>query len=201
MEGTMDNNKKNCQLLLNKPKYQSLLIIFTLVFLLQACKDPVHRTGPLYEGSAYWALAIAQPKITAFSSDAKVYSIVGAIIQTDGRLFVDAGGWSFIAYSPSLQKELTAQVIYDGTVTTKTENRTTPSGRGYPIPDGWLNSTDIFQIVSSHLNGSTSQVNMLVFNWDNYPEARGQAIWVLSYSHSGGNHKVKWDGTYLPQSQ
>ena len=176
---------------------QAVLVLLFTMTLASCGTDHDRRTGPVFDGSAQWALDIAQPLISGFAPDAQVYVIDGAIVQTDGRLFADAGGWGFMTWSQSLQKMYTVSVKYDGSTTTKTVDRPTPPGRGQPIPAGWLNSPAIFQVANPHVNDAPDQVTLVLVNWDDYPEAPGQAVWGLVYSNPGGTHKVTWDGTYL----
>ncbi len=174
--------------------------ILCIVIALVACNnatDHTRRSGSGSDGSAHWALNIAQPLISSFSQDAQLYVVTGAVVQTDGRLFADAGSWSFMTWSATLQKTHTVTVNHDASTTTKTKDAPTAPGRGQPIPTGWMNSQAIFQVAKPHVNAAPRQVTMTLLNWDDYPEAPGQAVWGLVYSSPGGTHKVTWDGTYL----
>lgn len=178
---------------------KALAVLLTFL-VLAGCKDGIRRGGADYEGSAQWALDIARPTINTFAPNAPLYTITGSRIDTTGRLFTNVGAWSFQVWSQSQGKSFTVTVDNNGRVTTKTEVRATPPGRGTPIPAGWLNSTDVFRAAQPHVNDSPKEVTFALFNSASYPEAPNDAVWGLSYSTPGGAHKVKWDGTYLSGS-
>ncbi len=65
-----------------------LLQFLTLLFIslgVIECRlpAPLQRSGPGYNGSAYWAKDLAQPRITAFAPDPQIYSISGAVADAD----------------------------------------------------------------------------------------------------------------------
>ena len=173
------------------------IVLLGGMMLSASCPQPVSRPESVFEGSAKWALNIAQPLITAFAADAKLYSVLGAMIYKDGRLPANTGDWSFVAWSVSQQKEFQVTVKYDGTTSTATRTKASPpSPNGQPIPNGWLNSTDIFAVTAPHLSGGVTHAQLVVFNFVSYPQASNQAVWGINFNE-GPNQLVKWDGTYL----
>lgn len=172
-------------------------MLLMVVLTVSSCRPLEARPGPEFDGSAQWAFDLAQPHIANFASDAHLYVIAGARVQTDGRLPANVGSWSFIVWSSSLQQKMQVTVNHAGTVETETEDRGEPPGRGQPMPVNWLNSPAIFQAAWPHVNDAPKEVLIVLVNWSDYPEAPGQAVWALSYSNPGGNHRVRWDGVYL----
>jgi len=167
------------------------------VVLSASCSQPVLRPYPVFEGSAKWALNIAQPSITAFAADAHLYNILGTMIYKDGRLPNNTGNWSFVAWSANQQKEFQVTVKYDGTTSTSTRSvASPPSPNRQPIPSGWVNSTDIFAVLAPHLSGGVTHAQLVVFNLVSYPQAPNQAVWGINFNQ-GPNQLVLWDGTYL----
>lgn len=158
-----------------------------------SCPTPLPRTGPLFDGSAFWAWQLAQPRVAAFSSDAALYTVLGARVWHDGRLPSNTGDWSFVTWSPSLLKEFQVTVNYDGTVTTDTRDRpNAPGAAGQPVPAGWVNSTIVFQAADPGRHGGDDAATLVVFNISTAPSP---GIWGINYP--SGNLGVRWDGTYL----
>jgi len=170
---------------------------FSLLILGASCPDPMLRPGTAFNGSAKWAFNIAQPLITDFASDVELYVIGGTRIWKDGRLPSNTGTWTFFAWSASRQQELQVTVYHDENTRTKLKDEEEPPGRGQPIPTNWANSTTIFQAAWPYVSGAPSSVTLVIFNFTEYPEAPGQAVWGLVYESPGGTHKVRWDGVYL----
>src|SRR5215216_6059313 len=81
------------------------------------CQKGTVRPGPPFDGSAKWAVGLAQPRIAAFASDADVRTIVGARIAPDGRLFANVGSWGVVAFSPSHQQTIQVNVSATGALT------------------------------------------------------------------------------------
>lgn len=158
--------------------------------------QPGARPGPVYNGSAHWARDIAQPLINGFASDAKLYTVLGALVYSDGRLPANVGTWSFVAWSPSRQEEFQVTVSYDGSTSTGTRAQTSaPSSNGQPIPAGWANSTVIFDATTPSRDPSATVANLAVFNiaTQKYPY-----IWGINFDKgTPSNHYVNWDDTYL----
>ena len=173
------------------------VILIGMMLSSASCPRPTPRTGSSFNGSAKWALNIAQPLINGFAPDAQVYSILGANIYKDGRLPPDTGDWSFVAWSPSRNQEFQVTVLYNGSTNSSTRSRTSAPGvTGLPIPAGWVNSTVIFNATAPHRNSGAQYANLVVFNFTNFPTAPGQAVWGINFN-VGPNLLVRWDGTYL----
>ena len=176
----------------------SLLLLAGLPLALAAsCPTPTARPGSEYEGSAHWALALAQPEISSFASDARVYTVIGATIYRDGRLPPNTGTWSFVAWSPSRQEELQVNVRYDGNTSASTRPQTSaPSHNGQPIPASWANSTVVFAAAAPHLPSNASHAVLAVLNTTSYPQAPNDLVWGINFD-AGPNQLVRVDGTYL----
>lgn len=180
-------------------RFSRILLVLLLgsVILSASCPKPVPRPYPAFDGSAKWALNIAQPSITSFAADAQLYNILGTMIYKDGRLPSNTGTWSFVVWSANQQKELQVSVNYDGTISTSTRSLSSPvSPNGQPIPSGWVNSTDIFAALAPHLSSGVTHAKLIAFNLVSYPQAPNQAVWGINFNQ-GPNQLVKWDGTYL----
>jgi len=167
---------------------------------LQACKTipPIARPGPVFDGSAKWALNIAQPLISKFATDAQIYCIIGEDIHKDGRLYTNIGTWTFLTWSPSQQKVFEVTVKHDGTAsnTTRNEVSPTPPNNGQAISSGWINSTDIFAATAPYLVGGITHANLAVLNVGNNPQALNQTVWSINFD-KGKRHLVKSDGTHV----
>jgi len=177
-------------------KYLQSGALFILCAVIISCGDPpTQRPGNAFEGSAHWAMQIAQPLINNFAGDAQLYSVQGVQIFSDGRLPANAGSWGMQSWSPSLQKEFQVVVKFDGTTTTHTRDETDPpSANGQPVPSGWVNSTDIFQAVADNTQGNPGVADLAVFNIATY----SVPIWGLHFPNaSESNHYVNFDGTYI----
>lgn len=158
-----------------------------------SCPKPVVRTGLLFDGSAYWAWQLAQPKVAAFGSDAVLYSVLGAQVWHDGRLPSNTGDWSFVTWSRSLRKEFQVTVLFDGTLTTSTRDRPgAPGVAGQPVPSGWVNSPQVFQAAEQGRHSGDDVATVVVFNWST---ASSPGLWGISYP--SGILAVRWDGTYV----
>jgi len=158
---------------------------------------PTERPGSDFDGSAHWALALAQPDITSFAGDARPYTVLGSMIYRDGRLSADTGTWSIVAWSPSRQEVLQVNVQHDGSTSTTTRAQASaPSHNGQPIPAGWANSTVIFDAVAPHLASGTNHAVLAVLNTTSYPPAPTETVWGINFN-VGPNQLVRVDGTYL----
>lgn len=177
------------------------LLVAPLVLGCPGTPTPSPRPGPAFDGSARWALALAQADLDELAPDAELYTVLGALVYEDGRLPPDTGTWSFVGWSPSQQEELQVTVRYDGTIS-KTMRSTTspPSHNGLPVPVGWANSTVVFAAVAPHLPSDATHAQLVVFNMASYPPAPDEAVWGISYDR-GGNHLVSADGSYLGPQQ
>lgn len=156
---------------------------------------PQQRPGDAFEGSAHWARDIAQPLITGFAADAEIYNIMGVQIYKDGRLPANQGSWGIVAWSPSQQKEFQVNVRHTGTTSTSTRAQTDPpSGNDQPLPEGWVNSTDIFNATVSHRDPGATVATLATFNIATYDGP----YWGMNFNAgSEPNHYVNFDGTYL----
>lgn len=172
-----------------------LLLLSPLLFLYGTCNEaPVKRPGAAYEGSAFWARDLAQPRITSFAADAQIYSVLGAVIYNDGRLPSNKGTWSFVAWSAAMQKQIQVTVRYDGHISESIRDATSgaPSGKP-PLPAGWVNSTTIFNAIAPHVSFTTS--TLATFN---FSESTVPGVWGINTP--SGNHYVQANGTYLGTS-
>jgi hypothetical protein len=162
-----------------------------------SCPSPQTRPGPAYDGSAYWAWALAQPLVTSFAADAKLYRILGSTIMPDGRLPSNTGAWSFVVWSASHQQEFQVTVSADGhTSTSTTQSSGQTINGGLPVPVGWANSLIVFQAAAPHLAAGVTHSQLAVLNMASYPQAPGQVVWGINYN-VGSNQLVRWDGTYI----
>ncbi len=194
MNNLIDSKKRH---FLNAQTRILFVLLIGLMLSSASCPRPEPRTGPSFEGSAKWALNIAQPLINGFAADAKIYSILGANIYKDGRLPANTGDWSFVTWSPSRLEKFQVTVLWDGRTTTSTRSQASPPGAtGLPIPAGWVNSTVIFNAAAPHLGSDVRYAVLTVFNLTNFPEAPDQAVWGINFN-AGPNQLIKWDGTYI----
>src|SRR5215510_13059639 len=102
-----------------------LLWLFALL-VCGACKKLEPRPGDEHDGSARWAMELAQPSMARWSADAEVREMLGASVGLDGRLAANGGAWSVVAYSPSRGETLQALVQYDSKVSTTTRAEAAP---------------------------------------------------------------------------
>jgi hypothetical protein len=168
-----------------------LLVLGLVVVLGAACpKGQVRPPGN--DGSARWAADIAQPKITAFASDAQIRTIAGARIAPDGRVFANTGSWAITAFSPSRQEKLEVIVSADGT-TSESTSAATGAGIQAPLPANWINSTDVFTRVRT-LVPAFDEATLVTFNLTDFGgEFAGKATWAVNTP--GGNVLVMFDGS------
>lgn len=176
----------------------TLLLLAGLPLAMAAsCPTPTERPGSDFEGSAHWALALAQPHITSFAADARLYTVLGSTIYRDGRLPLDTGTWSFVAWSPSRQEVLQVNVQHDGSTSTTTRSQASaPSHNGQPIPATWANSTVVFAAVAPHLATGTTNAVLAVLNTTSYSQAPNDIVWGINFN-TGPNQLVRVDGSYL----
>jgi hypothetical protein len=172
------------------------------VFCIAICNcttvSPQPRTGGAFgDGSAKWALKIAEPLITAFAADVNLYEVFGADVGLDGRLPSNTGDWSFVAWSPTKQTSFQVTVKFDGSTSTTTRNEPSPpSFNGQAVPAGWVDSVDAFAIVAPYLACAATRAQVAVLNVASYAEAPNQSAWAINFD-AGQNQLVKWDGTYI----
>jgi hypothetical protein len=174
-----------------------LLLLLVMYIPCCDCEPPRVRPGTDFDGSAYWALQIAQPEINSFASDAQLYSILGAVIWKDGRLPANTGTWSFVTWSASLEKKFQITVNSQGGITKSTTDSTNPpiTASGAPIPAGWVNSTIVFDAIpAQEITDDTA--TLIVFNVTNFDEAPDTAVWGINFA-GGKNPLVRWDGHYI----
>lgn len=180
---------------MRRPCRFHLAVVVALPALLgSSCPTPELRPGPVSDGSAQWAWQIAQPRVTAFAADARLYEILGAVIWHDGRLPANTGTWSFVTWSPTLQRELQVTVDHSGTVSTSVRDRTSaPGSGGHPVPAAWANSPVVFQAAEPHRPSDRTTAQLVVFNLETW---QTPGLWGINYG-SGPNLIVRWDGTYI----
>lgn len=174
-----------------------LIISIFIFFVGGTCTPPAPqpRPGNAFEGSAHWARDLAQPLIANFSADAQLYNIIGVQVFHDGRLPANAGSWGLIAWSPSQQKEFQVNVRHNGTTTTTTRAQTNPPGaNSQPLPQGWANSTTIFNAAASHRDPAATLATLVSFNITTYDGPH----WGINFNAgTEPNHYVNWEETYL----
>jgi hypothetical protein len=168
--------------------------LFVVTAVLWGCSCPPGRLrpGPPYDGSAKWAVDLAQPRFAAFAADAQLRTIAGARIASDGRVFANAGSWAVAAFSESRQQKIEVTVSASGVVS-ESISAVPPAGIQVPLPAGWINSTDVFVHVRS-LVPPFDEAPLVTFNMTDFgAELAGQATWGVNTP--GGNVLVLYDGS------
>lgn len=177
-------------------KRLSLFLILTfVVLLLCSCDqpDPLPRDNALgdYSGSAWWAYELAEPQFSELlPDDAVMYYIQGNSVGLDGRLASNRGNWTFRFWVESLEESKGVSVKYNGDVgrsvlTTDID----PTDSRTPIPEGWLNSTEVYEAVCPGC-GSTG-FGSVTLNYADPSYGDGRPIWMLL---TQDNQLVDWDG-------
>jgi hypothetical protein len=178
-------------------KTGGILVALTLLAFCLGCEEPEVRPGAQFDGSIYWALQIAQPKINTWASDAQIYSILGAAIWKDGRLPANTGTWSFVCWSVSLKKIYQITIDNNGDPSTSIREQLTPpsTASGTPLPAGWVNSTVIFAVIPA-AEITKNYATLVAFNSASYSQAPNEAVWGINYA-GGRNPLVRWNGEYI----
>jgi hypothetical protein len=168
-----------------------------LCLFIQGCKPPKVRPGSSFDGSAKWALQIAQPVISDFAVDAQIYQVLGALVWKDGRLPANTGTWSYVSWSASLKKTCQVTVDCQGNSRTSIRDSQNPpnTGSSTTLPVGWVNSTSVFSAVPGQ-EITKSYAQLVVFNTTSYPQAPNTAVWAMNFA-GGRNPLVRWDGHYI----
>jgi len=88
-----------------------------------------------------------------------------------------------------------ANVRFNGAASTSTRPQTTPPGaNGQPLPDGWVNSTVIFNATASQRDLSATVATLASFNLPGYSGPH----WGINFNAGQeSNHYVNGDGTYI----
>jgi hypothetical protein len=168
------------------------LFVVSAIFWGAACPPGQVRPGPTRDGSARWAVDLAQPRITAFAPDAQVRTIVGARIASDGRVFANVGSWSVAAYSESRHEKLEVIVSANGALS-ESVSAATDVGVQVPLPASWINSTDVFARVRA-LVPAFEEAALVTFNLTDFgAELAHKATWAVNTP--GGNVLVLFDGS------
>jgi hypothetical protein len=155
------------------------------------CDKGQVRPGPVFDGSARWAVDLAQPRITAFAPDAELRSILGARVAADGRLFANVGSWSVIAFSQSRQEKIQVTVSATGALT-ESVSAATGAGIQVPLPPGWINSPEMFNLARQHVP-AFNEATLVTFNFTDFGgDLAGKATWAINTP--GGNVLVSFDG-------
>jgi hypothetical protein len=166
-----------------------LCIIALVVVACEKCPEPLPRDPALgdYSGSARWAYELAEPHFAELlPDDAVLYEIHSLYVGRDGRLAANCGSWQFNLWSESLERSRDFWVKHDGEVS-RVSWGADPPDTWPPIPDGWLNSTEIYEAVCP---GCLSSPFGLA--WLNVAVPRdGQPVWWLANLN---NQIVRWDG-------
>ncbi len=157
-----------------------------------SCPRGQGRPGPAFDGSARWAVDLAQPRIAAFAADAQLRTIVGARIASDGRVFANVGSWGVAAFSESRQQKIDVTVSATGAVSESVSAGPAP-GVQIPLPASWINSTDAFVRVRG-LVPAFDEATLVTFNLTDFgAEFAGKATWAVNTP--GGNVLVLHDGS------
>lgn len=171
-----------------------ILCIITLCVV--ACgepPEPLPRDAALgdYSGSARWAYELAEPHFAELlPDDAVLYYITGGSVGLDGRLAANVGSWTFRFWSESLERSRGVSVGHDGEVYRSVlSTDIDPTDTRLPIPDDWLNSTEIYEAACSSCGSRGFGIATLNYGDPYYGD--GQAVWILL---NLSNQLVRWDG-------
>jgi hypothetical protein len=149
------------------------------------------------DGTARWALAIAQPVISSFAPDAELREVLGSQIFLDGRLPANGGDWSFAAYSPAMSMTIQVTVDFDGKTTMTTRADAAPGpGIQVPLTASWADSSTVFAATDGHRDAAATIANLVALNVSSYPSAAGQAVWAIDFD-TGANQLVSATGMYI----
>jgi hypothetical protein len=150
---------------------------------------------PGTDGGAKWAFAIAEPVIHGVAADAELRTIIGAVVNLDGRIPSNGGSWSFVAWSPT---KSTIQVTVNANGTTSTSQRTDAApGPGIQVPlPNWADSIQVFAATNGKRDPGASIANLVVLNIASYSKAPNKATWGINFN-AGQNQLVAADGTYV----
>jgi hypothetical protein len=170
-----------------------------LIFLLSACgerPDPLPRDAAFgdYSGSAHWAYDLAAPHFGEFlPDDAVFYYVTSASVGLDGRLASNTGSWTFRFWSESLGMSRGVSVGHDGEVYRSVLSTSAdPTDTRLPIPDGWLNSTEIYEAACPGCGSRGFGIATL--NYADPSFGGGEAVWMLL---NLDNQLVRWDGVLV----
>lgn len=155
--------------------------------------EPLPRDAALgdYSGSARWAYDLAEPHFAELlPRDAVLYRINGNSVGLDGRLAANRGSWEFRFWSESLERSRGVSVKHDGEVNRSVfSSDIDPTDTRPPIPDGWLNSTEIYEAVCPGCGSRGFGIATLNSADPDYGD--GQPLWMLL---NLDNQLVRWDG-------
>jgi hypothetical protein len=172
-----------------------LLVLCTVASLAVACHppDPLPRDAALgdYSGSARWAYELAEPHFAELlPEDGVFYHIVGNRVGLDGRLAANVGSWEFRFWSASQELSRGVTVTHDGEVRRSVlSSGVDPTDRRSPIPNGWLNSTDIYEVICPACG--SIQHGFANLNYADPAYGGGEAVWLLL---NADTQMVRWDG-------
>jgi hypothetical protein len=151
---------------------------------------------PGTDGGARWAFGIAQPVIHGVAADAELRTVLGAVVNLDGRIPSNGGDWSFVAWSPT---HSTIQVTVNANGTTSTSQRTEAApgpGIQVPLPASWADSIAVFAATNGKRDPGATIANLVVLNVASYTQAPGKATWGINFN-AGPNQLVAADGSYI----
>jgi hypothetical protein len=179
--------------MMKKPRSLALgLLVVSAALSGLACPPGQQRPGSEFEGSARWAVDLAQLQIDTFAADSELRAIAGARVDSDGRLFANAGSWSLTAFSASRQQKLVVDVSANGTMTSAV-SAATSAGIQAPLPAGWINSTDVLELARG-LVPAFGEAPLVTFNLTDFGgDVAGKATWAVNTP--GGNVLVLFDGS------
>ena len=173
-----------------------VFVLCTVALLVVACDEtpePLPREASLgdYSGSARWAYELAEPHFAELlPDDAVLFYISGAYVGLDGRLAANRGSWEFRFWSNSLGRSRGVSVKHDGGVSRSVvSSDSDPTDIRSPIPDGWLNSTEIYEAACPGCGSRGFGIATLNLADPSYGD--GQPLWMLL---NVNNQLVRWDG-------
>ena len=177
------------------------LLVFCLSVSLVGCERPTYvpRTSGDFDGSARWAFDLTVSERLTLPADSTLYLISGISVGMDGRLASNTGQWKFIIASTSTGEQYEITVAYDGSVTFDTEEKQDLWGVGRPaIPNSWLNSTEIFEVICQGC-GQTNFVETALNLADPF-YGNGEPVWSFGewIPADADNDLVTWDGVLIP---
>jgi hypothetical protein len=133
--------------------------------------------------------------IHGIAADAELRTVIGAVVNIDGRIPSNGGSWSFVAWSPT---KSTIQVTVNANGTTSTSQRTDAApGPGIQIPlPNWADSIQVFAATNGKRDAGATIANLVVLNIASYSKAPNKATWGINFN-AGQNQLVAADGTYI----
>lgn len=130
------------------------------------------------------------------AADAELRSILGAVVNLDGRIPSNGGDWSFVAWSPT-HSTIQVTVNANGTTSPSQRNDAAPGpGIQVPLPANWADSIAVFAATNGKRDPGATIANLVVLNVASYSQASGKAVWGINFN-AGQNQLVAADGSYI----